>query len=255
MSLLRNNLPPEFFAATGNMAGVEVVDIFGYNGVVGAGAAEVISTDGPATPAITLAVPASMQVLSSSVNDDVGSTGAEKIIIEGVDSTFAAVSEEIEMDGTTPVSTINTYIRVNAAYVSEAGTVLGANIGNIVVRVPIALTTVIQIAAAAGRGQTSVYTVPLGKTLLLAQINFAIENTKAVDIKIMARENAGIVQDPAIVVAQFSGIQLLQAFPLGPFNRLNEKTDLWVTGQSTSGDAKVSVGMRGYLLDNTVWNL
>lgn len=48
------------------------------------------------------------EIVSDSVNDDFGGTGANVAIITGLDSNFLRVTEFINMDGTTPVPTVRT---------------------------------------------------------------------------------------------------------------------------------------------------
>lgn len=57
-----------------------------------------------------------LDVVSSSVNDDAGGTGCTAIIIEGIDENHLYQTETVIMDGITPVTTSNSWLGVNRAY-------------------------------------------------------------------------------------------------------------------------------------------
>jgi hypothetical protein len=97
-----------------------------------------------------------LYVSSSSASDT-----AQTIYINGLDSSYNTISESITTNGTTPVQTTGTYLRINQMYIvtgnTNVGTIttyLGSPTGTIVGGIPIGL----------GRAKQSVYTVPNGYT-------------------------------------------------------------------------------------------
>ena len=63
-----------------------------------------------------------MNVSSTDVDDTVLGTGAWNISLFGLDANYVPQSETIQLNGQTPVQTLNAYLRVNRAYVHESGT-------------------------------------------------------------------------------------------------------------------------------------
>jgi len=116
-----------------------------------------------------------MHVVSTSANDDDGGTGINKIMIEGLDSTYAELTEEVTLNGTGVVTTSGSFLRINKCYATVAGTG-GVAAGIITIKntagtpdtityggINIGLTTC----------RNLIYTVPLGKTLYLTSITTA----------------------------------------------------------------------------------
>ncbi len=62
-----------------------------------------------------------MSIVSSDVNDTLLGTGAQKVLLTGLDSNYDEQSEIIELNGTTPVSTTLSYLRINGFLVIETG--------------------------------------------------------------------------------------------------------------------------------------
>ena len=94
---------------------------------------------------------ATASITSSSTNDD-GSpagTGAQTVYIQGVDGSFGRINETITMNGTTAVTSTNSYLFIDRMYVVASGS-LETNDGNITAQ--IGGNTVAYIGA--GDGQT-----------------------------------------------------------------------------------------------------
>ena len=103
-------------------------------------------------------------IVSDSIADDLGSTGGEKLLVQGIDSSYNLIEESVDMDGTTPVLTILEFYRIYRAYFTQAGTGM-ENAGNISISIGGALQAYIELL----EGQTHItqYTVPADHTLLL----------------------------------------------------------------------------------------
>lgn len=141
-----------------------------------------------------------MKVSSSLAADDLGSTGAEKIRIYGLDANYDLQDEEVTLDGQTQVTTTKSYIRVFRAIVTQAGSG-GINAGVIYVYtgtetngVPDSATA-IYTTIAAGEGQTlqAFYTVPRNYRGALLDFHFSSSATgnNYVTGKVLVREFGG----------------------------------------------------------------
>ena len=62
-----------------------------------------------------------LKITSSSANDTFNGTGANQLLIEGLDANFKEISETVVMNGTGFVTTTNPYLRLNSAQVVLAG--------------------------------------------------------------------------------------------------------------------------------------
>ena len=60
-------------------------------------------------------------VVSDAAADANGNTGANKVRVEGLDANYNEQSVEVELNGTSPVAVAGTWIRVNRAFVTLAG--------------------------------------------------------------------------------------------------------------------------------------
>lgn len=149
--------------ARGYVSGASYVDKFGRNDDVDTAAEEDVWAAGATRARLTAAE--TMDVESDSANDDDGGTGARTVTIEGLDGDYMEVSETITMNGTSAVTTTQTFLRINRAYVVTAGSA-ESNVGAITIDPTTTGSGSRQGYIAAGDGQTllSHYTVPAGKT-------------------------------------------------------------------------------------------
>jgi hypothetical protein len=104
---------------------------------------------------------APLVLVSSSASD----TSALSVRIEGCGANFVALTETIALNGTTNVTTTNSFLRINAMYVTN-----GTNVGTITAK--ISSTTYAQINAGVGQTQMSIYTVPAGYTFYLSYTQY-----------------------------------------------------------------------------------
>jgi len=137
---------------------------FGYNSDIdtaGTGT-ETIWSAGGIFSRMTAA--ATLSVVSTSLDDDNGGTGANSIIIYGIDANWDTQIEIVMLDGTTPVITTNTWLGVNRMSVYLAGT-NGVNVGNI-------------NATATGGGSTLQASIPTGEGSTQQSFLFVSRNHK-----------------------------------------------------------------------------
>lgn len=168
------NTPPlDVLLALQGVANVRKVQLRGRNAAI-SNAAETVWGPGSTYAKITTA--AAMEVVSSSANDASGGSGAKTIVVEGLDSSYATVSETVTMNGVTAVDLANTYLAINRAYVATVGNG-GVNAGAIDVRVKSGAVIKRQISAGAtlGAGQDAdfLYTIPAGYVGILKSVEFS----------------------------------------------------------------------------------
>lgn len=119
----------KYKVALGNVTDATTWNKFGYNDDIDtASGEEVIASFGGTFNIMTSAD--TLDVVSSSAQDGVAGTGALTILITGIDSGSVAQTEIVTMNGTTPVTTSNTWLGVNRVVVLSSGS-NDANVGTI----------------------------------------------------------------------------------------------------------------------------
>jgi hypothetical protein len=153
--------------AEGDIAGHSMFDKYGR--VTGIQTTLTDVWDYGATTALYVfpAAAAKMRVVSDNIADDVGQAGATKIKINGLIAGYVDTTEEVTMDGTTPVQTAQSWLRINKVWVSA-----GANaVGNIkVYHLTNATPIYAYISATYTQSRQLIYTVPTGQTLYITSV-------------------------------------------------------------------------------------
>ena len=116
-----------------------------------------------------LATAETMNITSTSTDDDDGGAGLETILVQGVDNTGVAIQEIVTLNGTANVLTVNSYLRVNTMIGLSVGATAW-NVGNVTAKASSAATTQCEMNATEGISQNSHYTVPLGSTLYVYRL-------------------------------------------------------------------------------------
>jgi len=153
--------PFDLQVSRGQIDGHTSINIFGFSATVGSTAL------GPLWEGLTLsggtyAYPNSAAPLVL-VSDSASDTSALSIQIQGLDANYAPLIETIALNGTTNVTTTNSFLRINLMTTTN-----GLNVGNITAK--ISTTTYAKINAGIGQTQMSIYTVPKGYTFYLSYV-------------------------------------------------------------------------------------
>lgn len=145
--------------ARGTQTGYTLWNKFGHNPDIDSAASETIWAAGGTHQRMTSAD--TLDIVSSSANDD-GSpagTGVNSVVIYGVDGSWNEVIEVVTLNGTTAVTTTNSFLGVNrvAVFLAGSGEV---NAGNITVTDTTGGTTQAYIPAGEGVTQQCIFFVP-----------------------------------------------------------------------------------------------
>lgn len=184
----------DFYAqvAAGMIPGYATHYVFGHNDAVGATRETLWGQGGFATfPASAV----EMQLSSGDADDAAGDTGARIVTVYGLDASYLEVTENVTLNGQTPVNTTNTYIRVLDLTVASAGStgwnegIIYAGVGAVVAGVP--ATVYNRIDATYGRDLTCFYTVPAGKTGLITSYYYSSGEIKEAAFSIFTRPRGG----------------------------------------------------------------
>jgi len=184
---------------------------------------------------------AQLTIVSTSASD----TSALKVQITGLDANFAPISEVIALNGTTNVTSVNSYLRINNCTVTN-----GTNVGNISFKQ--GSTLLAQINAGLGVTQASVYTVPAGYTLYILR-SFKTANigfTSSAWINFQTQFNNNVTGAQTIVNEQ-TYVQQIQVDYVQMPRKITEKTDIqYLFKSSTGGPLIGSVNVTGVLIKN-----
>jgi len=204
-----------------------------------------------------------LDIVSTDTGDTSAGAGARSLIIEGLDANFDPLPPEIiALNGTTTVTTVNSYIRVNLAAVNSSGTygstTAGANLGTITVEQTGGGNPQAQLDIGKGRSENTHFTIPNGKCAQILQAILTVDDASPAEIDFIIREDADIIVAPfspkiivPIGVATPAGVHVI---PLDTGIALAPKTDLWAIAQAGSNNATVKVAYELNIVDEILVN-
>lgn len=218
----------------GLVEGYSVRNIFGTT----AGSTSIVTTEfrTPWEVAANYLFPASasqMTLVSTSTSDT-----AVSVLISGLDADYNPISEVRTLTGTTPITTNNSYFRINDMICTE-----GNAVGTITLKV--GATTYSRIDIGNGRDQKSVYTVPAGYCFFLTRIDVFCTDANGGK----AARFRNFITSPngrELRVADTTFFENLSIMRQAPF-KYDEKTDIEMQLRSLSGSTFGSVFAEGIL--------
>ena len=166
--------PFDLQVSRNQIAGHSTISIFGFNG-------NITSSTAPITAPIPMwenataytfpATAATLTVVSTATSDNT----AASVLITGLDANYNIISETLFLNGTTAVTSVNSYLRVNGVSLVSTGTSQVTNVGTITFKQ--GTNIVAQINPKVGKNQNSIYTVPNGYTFYLELVEVNSDNT------------------------------------------------------------------------------
>ncbi len=225
----------------GNIVGQITGNTFGQNLVVGTTEEDIQSQGGTL---IFLQAAEFISIVSSdTTNDILTGTNAISVLIEGLDENFTAIEEVVNLSATA-TNTTNQYIRVNSMEVNQVGNYSATNAGTITGTAAVNGSVQIEIPAGEGISKTTHFTVPSGQNLIITTYRVTMDTGKTIDITAKFRENADDITRPMSPIKTIRDLKGLDSpatgVSLGNF-KFNEKTDIWVTGVTSTGTSQIEV--------------
>lgn len=129
-------------------------------------------------------------------------TGVREVLITGLSSTYAEITETVVLNGTNAVNTVNSYLRINKMQATEVGSGAVAA-GNITATAATDSTVTSRILTGQNESRQAVYTVPLNQTAFMVSSYAALPNqaSKKVQVEVLARPfGLGYVQKDLLCV-------------------------------------------------------
>jgi hypothetical protein len=193
-----------------------------------------------------------VRLSSTSANDTLLGTGARTVRISGLDALYNEISETLNLNGNTAVSSVNAYRRINKIEVLTAGA-LGYNAGRIFVGIGtvsgggINNNPQITIAANESVSHIAYYTVPNNRRLIIMKIYYnGGRSIQPFRFRLWKRSPSGL---QTVVHTSVTRDNDYQAFETAYF--FEEGDDLYVTAFSIGGNTAqpTSCLLQGALLN------
>jgi hypothetical protein len=153
----------EYQVARGKVAGATSINIFGY--ATGIDGTFCTIWDGAPTN-YTFPTAATVVTISSSSASDNTSC---RVYIDGLDSNWDVITEVVALNGTTTVTSTQSFWRINRFFLVSAGTGQKSNVGAITATIN--GTTAAKITATNGNMQNAWYSVPRNNKLYIQNLN------------------------------------------------------------------------------------
>lgn len=251
-AILVQQVDPYNINISADSTGQEYIEKFGANLTVGTDLETIWEVGGIYEYLTTASV-------VSAVSDEAGDTapsgtGARTIELEGLDSNYNTITEIVSTGGTGGgASSTQEFLRIYRAKVKTAGST-GTNEGDILVKA--GATTVISIGTHGtgvnkegfGQSQTSIYTVPAGKTGYVTQWSVGTgDYSKAVH----AYFNCSEVNDGPIL--RTKDVMFLNNYSIKDYKvplQVPAKTDIEVRAFNSATGTPVSTTYNVLLVDN-----
>ena len=112
-----------------------------------------------------------IEISSTSVNDTLLGTGAQKIVITGVDEDWNEQVEVVDMNGTTTITTSSLWIGINRVAIFKSGTGL-KNDGDITIKASVSTYTMAQMPTGNSTTQQCLFFVPAKHNFLTEWLHF-----------------------------------------------------------------------------------
>ena len=232
--------PFDLQVSRNQIMGHTVVNINGYNAAV---AGTSIPLWENATTYTFPSTALTMTVASSSATD----ASPAKVTINGLDANYNQLTEVVALNGTTGVTTVNKFLRINSIVMTAVASGQVSNVGTITVSN--GGTTYAQINPGLGRSQMTVYTVPNGYTFYLNRINAWSGSSLSGNVYIfynLTNSTNGI----NISTAQISFTLFVDVHRYAP-NVFQQKADLtFAFSTSDSSSQHVAAYIEGFLIQN-----
>jgi hypothetical protein len=214
--------------------GVQPVNLFGVDRAIGTGDFETI-WNGP-DPHAFPATAGTLTLSSSSSSDTM------PVLIQGLDSDYNMIDAMVTLNGTSDVTTTESFWRVNSATILS-----GENQGNI--SIDRGDNTVAYIETGNGTTQACVYTVPAGHELFLFRIDLT-SGTVRFNRYLMYRNVTRSSNGRVLRVAEATWQEGMQSFDRQIPFRIPEKTDFFFEAKSSANPVnEVSIFIEALLME------
>lgn len=245
--------------AKGEVPGHSVIQKFGRNSAVSSTFVPICSSGFYRTPTSNTA----LEVVSTSVNDDIAGTGARTIYYEGLQNSggnLVVVSDVVELDGTTAVALPDQLIRLYRWYVASSGTYAsqsaGSHAGTLTIRESgggNTWSTIVPNGFPVSQSQIGAYTVPTGYMAYVSKITYSVESDKEAEILMFQREgvlNTSAPYNAMRLVTEINSAKGTSSVYYDTPLKFEEETDFGFLGKLKSNTGPMTVDFEIKLVQN-----
>lgn len=178
-------------------------------------------------------------IVSGDAKDAAAGVGARTMRIYGLDGDYAEVTEDVTLNGTTPVNTTNSYTRINRMIVLTAGSE-GDNAGAITATAASDSTVTASIGAGFNQTLQAIYCVPAGFTGYLMHYYGSVAKltSATIDLQLWIRPSGQVWQIKHVVSATNDYVHHDFDLPLA----VTEKSDIRLTAVPSTTNVDVCGG-------------
>lgn len=201
-----------------------------------------------------------IEISSTSANDSIAGTGAQKIEVKCVRQDFTEETYEIDMNGLTAVTTPVPCLYINRMIVSQAGSGK-TNAGDIIASQSVSGIDLRQIPAEISVTQSCLYVVPKGYTALIEKVEFSVLRRQSGDPKVQFRgyvlNNGRLVMfKPLKIDADTNSTSGPMASEIPPYTtKRNEGDVFFFTAESNTSNTDVTCRAQVLLVENKYLDL
>jgi len=162
------------------------------------------------------------------------------IVISGLNADYETIAEIVQLNGTTPVTTTNSFYRINSATILS-----GSNVGDITVSE--GGTVYANIEATLGTTQACIYTVPANHSLYIFRISLTsgtVNSNKYITYRNRIDSSGGRILRVAEATFQLN----MQTFDRQIPFRIAPKSDFQFEAKSSSGTNELSIFVEALLM-------
>ena len=243
----------------GLIEGVSVVHKFGA-GTVGTTYAPIARGAIYRTPQVSAAT--TLRVKAGNINDTAAGSGARAVTLIGINSSGEEIEETIATNGTSAgTASTNSFMRIFRAYISASGTYATQSVGSHAADVVIENSagtedwaTIALDGFPMGQTEIGAYTIPIGKTGYIQDINLTVDASKSTSIIGFRRNNILETAAPYSAMRSFfeaiaitGDIDFRPSTPIGPFPAL---TDIGFMAKVGATTGTVEVNFEIILIDS-----
>lgn len=229
--------------AAGNVSGAAALNKFGRNPDLDVGAEEDIWSQGGLWVPPTVARVHS--ITGGAADVATSGTGAWTVEIQGLNASFASVTETVNMNGAGGVNTANSYVIIHRMIVKTAGSG-GKNAADIVATAAVDGTVTASIASGLNQTLMAIWQVPAGKTLFLSSYYSSINAATAakVDLYLWAKPFGETWQIKHFQGCDSAGNGIL-VHEFRPPIKFTEKTIIRMSATTSANNTDISGGFDG----------
>ena len=216
-------------------SGSETITIGESLGMATQGSTLPVSTTGAYQPYLSSAE--TVSIVSTDAADTNGGTGAQTMVIFGLDNDWVQVTEFVTLNGLTPVISTNAFLRINNMYVVNSGSE-GKNLGTITCTSTVLGYLIGSIDPTHNTMYWGQYTVPANQSAYLESYILSTGRADEVGIFFELRENPlgnTFIRGPLLQVHDAT-----VSVEHTPY-LFHEKTDIRVSMESFTNNPKVAV--------------